>query len=90
MDVNGEGAHPVFKFLKAETPSNMGQTEDLKWNFNKFVVSYFVARRFCKVICESMAGWRGIKRPKPANHRRQRVEQPCVLLRRGCGIYLQL
>lgn len=39
VDVNGEGAHPVFKFLKAETPSNMGKTGDLEWNFNKFVVS---------------------------------------------------
>lgn len=31
-DVNGEGTHPVFGFLKSRAPG------DIKWNFTKFLV----------------------------------------------------
>jgi len=37
--VNGENAHPIFKFLKAQTPVNMGGNADIDWNFAKFMVS---------------------------------------------------
>ncbi len=37
VDVNGEGAHPVWKFLKGEKPGVLG-TEAIKWNFTKFLV----------------------------------------------------
>lgn len=37
IDVNGEDAHPLFRYLKAECPGTLG-TEAIKWNFTKFVV----------------------------------------------------
>lgn len=37
VDVNGDEAHPLFKFLKAESPGVLG-TESIKWNFTKFLV----------------------------------------------------
>lgn len=37
VDVNGDGAHPLFRFLKGEAPGVLG-TEAIKWNFTKFLV----------------------------------------------------
>lgn len=37
IDVNGEGASPVYKFLKHAKPGLLG-TEAIKWNFTKFLV----------------------------------------------------
>lgn len=37
VDVNGENAHPLFKYLKSATPGILG-TESIKWNFTKFLV----------------------------------------------------
>ena len=37
VDVNGDGAHPLFKHLKGEKPGVLG-TEAIKWNFTKFLV----------------------------------------------------
>jgi glutathione peroxidase len=37
VDVNGEEAHPLFKWLKAEAPGLLG-SEAIKWNFTKFLV----------------------------------------------------
>ncbi len=37
VDVNGENAHPLYKFLKGERPGILG-TEAIKWNFTKFLV----------------------------------------------------
>jgi glutathione peroxidase len=37
IDVNGSGAHPLYRFLKGEAPGIMG-TEAIKWNFTKFLV----------------------------------------------------
>ncbi|MFO0690397.1 MAG: glutathione peroxidase [Myxococcota bacterium] len=37
IDVNGEGAHPLYKFLKSESKGFLG-TEGIKWNFTKFLV----------------------------------------------------
>ena len=37
VDVNGDGAHPLFKWLKNEAPRILG-TRDIKWNFTKFLV----------------------------------------------------
>lgn len=37
IDVNGEGAHPLYRHLKAARPGLMG-TEAIKWNFTKFLV----------------------------------------------------
>jgi glutathione peroxidase len=47
IDVNGEQAHPLFKFLKGEAKGVLG-TEPVKWNFTKFLVgrSGEVAGRF--------------------------------------------
>jgi glutathione peroxidase len=37
IDVNGDGAHPLFKHLKRAAPGLLG-TESIKWNFTKFLV----------------------------------------------------
>ena len=37
VDVNGDHAHPLFKWLKAEAPGVLG-SEAIKWNFTKFLV----------------------------------------------------
>jgi len=37
IDVNGEGAHPLYRFLKGEKSGIFG-TEAIKWNFTKFLV----------------------------------------------------
>ena len=37
VDVNGDEAHPLFKWLKAEAPGVLGR-EAIKWNFTKFLV----------------------------------------------------
>lgn len=37
IDVNGEGAHPLYQHLKSKAPGLLG-TEAIKWNFTKFLV----------------------------------------------------
>jgi len=37
IEVNGDGAHPVYQFLKAGHPDEEGN-EDIAWNFTKFLV----------------------------------------------------
>jgi glutathione peroxidase len=36
IDVNGESAHPVYKYLKNELSGLLGST--IKWNFTKFLI----------------------------------------------------
>ena len=36
IDVNGENAHPLFKFLKDQTGGILGKS--IKWNFTKFLI----------------------------------------------------
>ncbi len=38
VEVNGAGAHPLFKWLTHEAPGILG-TESIKWNFTKFLVN---------------------------------------------------
>lgn len=37
IDVNGDGAAPLYKHLKAVKPGMMG-TKGIKWNFTKFLI----------------------------------------------------
>ena len=37
IEVNGEGAHPLYRWLKKERAGVLG-TERIKWNFTKFLV----------------------------------------------------
>ncbi|HEX5048104.1 MAG TPA: glutathione peroxidase [Gammaproteobacteria bacterium] len=37
IDVNGAGAHPLYRWLKGEKAGVLG-TEAIKWNFTKFLV----------------------------------------------------
>jgi glutathione peroxidase len=37
IEVNGDGAHPLYQVLKREKPGLLG-TEAIKWNFTKFLV----------------------------------------------------
>ena len=36
IDVNGDGAHPIYKYLKKKLPGWFGSK--IKWNFTKFLV----------------------------------------------------
>ncbi len=36
IDVNGENAHPIYKYLKKELPGFPGNS--IKWNFSKFLI----------------------------------------------------
>ena len=38
IDVNGDGAHPLFEHLKAAAPGMLG-SKGVKWNFTKFLVN---------------------------------------------------
>ena len=38
IDVNGDGAHPLFKYLKKSQKGILG-SEKIKWNFTKFLVN---------------------------------------------------
>ncbi len=37
IEVNGDGAHPLYEQLKAQAPGLLGST-GIKWNFTKFLV----------------------------------------------------
>jgi glutathione peroxidase len=37
IDVNGEDAHPAFKYLKDKLPGSLGKK--IKWNFTKFLIN---------------------------------------------------
>lgn len=37
IDVNGDGAHPLYRYLKSHAKGIFG-TEAIKWNFTKFLV----------------------------------------------------
>ena len=43
IEVNGDGAHPLYKYLKQHAKGILG-TEAIKWNFTKFLVSRDGAR----------------------------------------------
>ena len=47
IDVNGDNADPLFKYLKKSAPGILG-SEGIKWNFTKFLVnrSGAVVKRF--------------------------------------------
>lgn len=38
VEVNGDGAHPLYRHLKKAAPGLLG-TEAIKWNFTKFLVA---------------------------------------------------
>ena len=38
IEVNGDGAAPLYKFLKDAQPGD-GDTPDIAWNFEKFLVN---------------------------------------------------
>jgi glutathione peroxidase len=38
IEVNGEGAHPLYRWLKESAPGVLG-SERIKWNFTKFLVN---------------------------------------------------
>ncbi len=57
IEVNGDGACDLYKFLKSEQKADDG-TEDIKWNFAKFLVDgdgNVVARYAPKVTPEEIA-----------------------------------
>ncbi len=37
IDVNGEHAHPLYRFLKSQAPGALG-SKAIKWNFTKFLI----------------------------------------------------
>ena len=50
VEVNGAGAHPLYKYLKQQQPGILG-SEAIKWNFTKFLIdrSGEVRKRFGSV-----------------------------------------
>ncbi|MGJ4787602.1 glutathione peroxidase [Leptospira koniambonensis] len=36
IEVNGDGTHPVFQYLKKQAPGLLGKS--IKWNFTKFLI----------------------------------------------------
>lgn len=38
VEVNGPGEAEIFRWLKKNTPLPKGETADIDWNFNKFLV----------------------------------------------------
>ncbi|MGH8189899.1 MAG: glutathione peroxidase [Rhodanobacteraceae bacterium] len=58
IDVNGAGAHPLYRFLKRTAPGVLG-SETIKWNFTKFLIDRDgnVVRRYApKDTPEKVAG----------------------------------
>jgi len=58
VDVNGDGAHPLWKWLKKEKGGLLG-IDAIKWNFTKFLVGRDgrVIRRYAPNDApESLAG----------------------------------
>lgn len=51
IEVNGEGTHPLYRFLKGEAKGLLG-TEAIKWNFTKFLADRHgqVAARFAPTV----------------------------------------
>ena len=51
IEVNGDGAAELYKWLKAEQPGE-GETSDIAWNFEKFLVDRDgqVVRRFAPTV----------------------------------------
>lgn len=51
IDVNGEGAHPLYRFLECEARGDLGSGA-VKWNFTKFLVNRMgeVAGRFSPAV----------------------------------------
>jgi glutathione peroxidase len=47
VEVNGDGAHPLYKWMKGEAKGLLG-SESIKWNFTKFLIDRTgkVVRRF--------------------------------------------
>ena len=39
VDVNGDGTHPVFDFMKEANSHSIRRTPDVLWNFEKFLVN---------------------------------------------------
>lgn len=50
VDVNGESAHPLYKYLKAEAKGTLGN--QIKWNFTKFLIDKQgnVIKRFAPTV----------------------------------------
>jgi len=57
IDVNGAGAHPLYKFLKHAAPGVLG-SEAIKWNFTKFLVDRdgSVVRRYASADSPEKVG----------------------------------
>lgn len=51
IDVNGDSAHPLYKYLKKEAKGILG-TQKIKWNFTKFLVDQDgnVVKRFAPTV----------------------------------------
>lgn len=38
IEVNGDGAHPLYKYLKYKQPGPKADDTSIEWNFTKFIV----------------------------------------------------
>jgi glutathione peroxidase len=51
IDVNGPDTHPVYKYLKSQSPGILG-TKRIKWNFTKFLIDQngHISKRFAPYV----------------------------------------
>jgi glutathione peroxidase len=57
VDVNGEHAHPLYRYLTEQAPGILG-SRDIKWNFTKFLVDKngHVVKRFAPTVVPADLG----------------------------------
>jgi len=57
VEVNGDGAAPLYQWLRAEQPGD-GDSSDITWNFEKFLVSQGgeVVARFSPMVTPEEIG----------------------------------
>jgi glutathione peroxidase len=55
VEVNGQNAHPLFKYLKSTAPGILG-SQTVKWNFTKFLVDRdgIAIKRYPSLVTPSM------------------------------------
>ena len=94
MDVNGPGAHPVWRFLKAHQPGDHGYPPDIDWNWNKYLVNrggypivrYPLAVLGARPVGEDLAGlegWISCVLPPPAARSHPSMVSCCFHARRA-------
>ncbi len=81
IEVNGEGAHPLYKFLKSQKGGLLGN--GIKWNFTKFLVDREgnVVERYAPIITPRRIApdiEKRLAEPGPRAERRRQPSKPAA------------